>query len=131
MAGCSWGGFPHGGIFCEHGNYIQGDFGSQTLIIITATVITDKLLIMFMEVHGLVEIWVVFFTLTICCRSMHTQVLQTTVIYDKLFPYTICSRMLSNSYRKFIIIIMQDTGTLIKIIGLFIAVVGLGNLTRH
>ena len=40
---------------------------------------TEKLLIMFMEVHGLVEIWVVFFTLTICCRSMHMQVLQSNL----------------------------------------------------
>lgn len=43
------------------------------------TVMTGKLLIMFMEVHGLVDIWVVFFTLTICCRSIHMQVLQSNL----------------------------------------------------
>ena len=53
---------------------------------------------------------------------------QTTVIYDELYMCTIYSRVLTNLYRKFIIIIMQDTGTLIKIIGLFIAVIGLGIL---
>lgn len=118
-----------GGIFCSHGHVVSQEFGSQTLIIMTTTVMTDKLFIMFMEVHGKVVMSVVSFTITICCLSILHQVLQTTVIYDKLYPYTICSQMLSNSYRKFIIIIMQDIGTLIKIIGLFIAVVGLGNLT--
>lgn len=36
--GGSWGGAIVQGIFCAHGNYIQGDFGSQTSIIITSMV---------------------------------------------------------------------------------------------
>lgn len=93
------------------------------------TVMTGKLSITYMEVLIDMVLDVVSFMMRIWWHCMMRPVLQTTVIYDELYPYTICSRMLSNPYRKFIIIIMQDTGTLIKIIGLFIAVVGLGNLT--
>lgn len=41
----------------------------------TTTVITDKLFIMFMEVHGKVVMSVVSFTITICCLSILHQVL--------------------------------------------------------
>lgn len=56
MTGELWSIITKCGIFDQHGNHITNYCGSQTLIIITTTVIMDKLLIMFMEVHGLVEI---------------------------------------------------------------------------
>lgn len=54
-----------GGIFCSHGHVVSQEFGSQTLIIITATVMVEQLLIMFMDVClDTVIVGVVSFTLT-------------------------------------------------------------------
>ena len=52
------------GVFCDHGNHTQANTGSQTNIIITATVMADKLLNMFMDVRFISMDGVVSFTLT-------------------------------------------------------------------
>ena len=75
MPGACWVEIERSGIFCAHGNHIAGQCGSQTLIIMTMTVMTDKLFIMFMDVHGMVVICVVSFTITIYCLSILHQVL--------------------------------------------------------
>lgn len=79
MTGECWVGGVNGGIFCSHGHVVSQEFGSQTLIIMTTTVMTDKLFIMFMDVHGMVVISVVSFTITIYCLSILQQVLQSNL----------------------------------------------------
>lgn len=39
-----------GGIFCSHGHVVSQEFGSQTLIIITTTVMVEELLFLSMVV---------------------------------------------------------------------------------
>lgn len=79
LSGAWWPDVLYSGIFAEFGNHINYNCGSQTLIIMTTTVMTDKLFIMFMDIHGMVVISVVSFTITIYCLSILQQVLQSNL----------------------------------------------------
>ena len=56
MTGAYWSIINDSGIFCSFGNYSWYIFGSQTLIIITATVMVEQLFILSMDVCGMMDI---------------------------------------------------------------------------
>lgn len=64
MVGEHWHSIKDGGVFASHGNHTQYNCGSQTLIIITATVMVEQLFILSMDVY-IDSIGVEFFTITI------------------------------------------------------------------
>lgn len=63
MTGELWSIIAKCGIFDQHGNHITNYCGSQTTIIITATVMVEQLLFLSMDVY-IVLIGVVFFRIT-------------------------------------------------------------------
>lgn len=79
MTGEYWLIIEPSGIFCAFGNANSPIVGSQTLIIIVMTVMTDKLSIKYMVVFMHMLAGQVSFMMRICNRSMQEQVLQSNL----------------------------------------------------